>query len=372
MCNNGFKSNQSESLTAMTQTADVYQYVPLATLSPKERGDLLEKKTRDVVEETTGETTHDPDPGTTITGNKRGRNSAPFDFYLGDGKLRVEVKSAQLRWDKHMKRWQANFHHVKRAEYDLLYLAIYTPSGIYVFKHNHEYGESTTGKKQESCGGQINVYGPRNQESIEEATRVVLEKMGSMFVKYVALDTIEVPISVTRESYKDVPFATLSPTERGDILENAVRYDVVEVTTGEKTYDPDPGKTITGKKRGRNQAPFDFYLGDHRQRVEVKSAQLTWNKSMKCWEATFRHVKREQYDLLYLALYTPSGIYVFKHDDKYGIYTLGKQQESCGGKVYVFGPQNEESIEKATMAVLKKMSSMHVKTIEFDELKRSD
>ena len=55
----------------MTKTTDVYKNVPLATLSPKERGDLLEKKTRDAVEETTGEKTYDPDPGETHTGKKR-------------------------------------------------------------------------------------------------------------------------------------------------------------------------------------------------------------------------------------------------------------------------------------------------------------
>ena len=172
----------------MTKTADVYQKLPLATLSPKERGDLLEKKNRDVVEETTGEKTYDPDPGETIAGKKRGRNSAPFDFYLGDGRQRVEVKSAQLRWNKCDKRWFASFQGVKQAEYDLLYLALYTPSGIYVFKHNHEYGKTTNGKQQESCGGNIKVAGPRNQESIEEATKAVLRTMGSMHVKTIKYD----------------------------------------------------------------------------------------------------------------------------------------------------------------------------------------
>ena len=175
----------------MTKTTDIYQKLPLATLSPSERGDLLEKAVRyDVVEETTGEKTHDPDPGKRINGKKRGRNSAPFDFYLGDDRQRVEVKSAQLNWEKCRKGWSAIFQNVKQAEYDLLYLALYTPSGIYVFKHNDEYGISTNGKQQESCGGQINVFGPKYEESIEEATRAVLRKMGSMLVKQIPLDTI--------------------------------------------------------------------------------------------------------------------------------------------------------------------------------------
>ena len=174
----------------------------------------------------------------------------------------------------------------------------------------------------------------------------------------------------TTDVYQKLPLATLSPKERGDLLEKAVRYDVVEETTGEKTYDPDAGKRITGKKRGRNQAPFDFYLGDDRQRVEVKSAQLSWNKCDKRWFASFQGVKQAEYDLLYLALYAPSGIYVFKHDDEYGRCTHGKQQESRGGKIQVVGPGNEESIEEATKVVLRTMGSMHVKTIQFDECEK--
>ena len=88
-------------------------------------------------------------------------------------------------------------------------------------------------------------------------------------------------------------------------------------------------------------------------------------------KSSFIHVQRSDYDLLYLALYAPLWIYVFKHDGEYGKSTTGKQQESCGGQINVLGPKYEESIEEATIAVLRKMSSMHVKTIKFDDLKRN-
>ena len=133
--------------------------------------------------------------------------------------------------------------------------------------------------------------------------------------------------------------------------------------TGEKTFDPDAGTTLTGKKRGRNSAPFDFYL--KRRKCEVKSAQLTWNKDSKRFEAHFANIKRNEYDDLYLALYTPSGVYIYKHDDKYGICTNGKQQESRGGCIQVCAPCNESSIEVATHVVLEKLKHMHVKTITY-------
>jgi hypothetical protein len=48
----------------------------------------------------------------------------------------------------------------------------------------------------------------------------------------------------------------------------------LEHSTGSSATDPVLDMTITGKKRGRNAAPYDFLLGD--RRVEVKSAQLKW------------------------------------------------------------------------------------------------
>ena len=168
--------------------------------------------------------------------------------------------------------------------------------------------------------------------------------------------------SVTYNTYKGLPLADLSEKERGDNLENVVR-NVVEEITGEKSHKPDPGTTLTGKKRARTSAPFDFYLTS--RKCEVKSSQLGWDKDKKCFRAKFSNIKQNMYDDLYLALYTPSGVYIYKHDDKYGISTTGKTQESCGGKISIWAPRNEESIDVATNVVLDKLKHMHVKTIKY-------
>jgi len=341
-------------------TYNTYKGLPLADLSEKERGDNLENVVRQVLEEITGEKTYEPDPGTTFTGKKRGRNSAPFDFYLKSRKC--EVKSAQLGWNKFQNFFYANFHNIKRNEYDDLYLALYTPSGVYIYKHDDKYGISTHGKTQESRGGKIQVYAPRNEESIEVATNVVLKKLQSMFIKHVSLDEINITTSVTYNIYKGLPLAYFGGGERGTILEYVVRQ-VLEEITGEKSHKADPGTTLTGKKRGRNSAPFDFHLKS--RKCEVKSAQLGWEKGKKRFCAKFQNIKRNEYDDLYLALYTPSGVYIYKHDDKYGISTNGKTQESCGGYIEVFAPRNEASIEVATNVVLEKLKHMHVKTIKY-------
>ena len=171
--------------------------------------------------------------------------------------VEIEVKSAQLAWNKYFKRYCAQFHDIKRNEYDDLYLALYTPSGIYIFKHDHTFGISTHGKQQESNGGGIEVCGPRNEDSIDIATQIVLEKMKSMFVKHILFDKIEVTTTVTHKAYQNIPLANLSTKARGNIMENIVRNVLTEMT-GEKTYDADAGTTLTGKKTRKDFIAIRF------------------------------------------------------------------------------------------------------------------
>ena len=168
-------------------------------------------------------------------------------------------------------------------------------------------------------------------------------------------------MTVTQQAYVGVPLSTLS--NRGDILERVVRR-FLEHSTGNSTADPVLGTNISGKKRGRNNAPYDFLLGD--RRVEVKSAQLCWNKWHGRWEAIWFHIKPIEHDDLYLALYTPSGVFIFKHDGKFGISTRGKAQATTGGVVQVPSPSHVFSISKATEAVVEKMRPMLVTCLKYE------
>ena len=163
----------------------------------------------------------------------------------------------------------------------------------------------------------------------------------------------------------NTPLSKLSSKARSDILKNVVRNALEEIT-GEKTHDPDPGTTLTGKKRSRNSAQFSFYLED--RKCQVKSAQIRWDDYAKLYTALFCNVKRNEYDDLYLALYTPSGIYMHKHDDKSGLSTAGKIQESNGGVIYVNASCQCKSIDVATNTILEKLQSMFMKHISFDEI----
>ena len=158
--------------------------------------------------------------------------------------------------------------------------------------------------------------------------------------------------TVTHDTYVGVPLANLSPKARGDVLENIGRR-YLEIRSGTLSSNAKVTANIRGVKRGRNRTRSDFVL--EKKRTEVKSAQLTWNKSKKYWKAEFKHIKKDEYDILYLVLYCPFGVYVYKHDGAFGISTNGKSQEAEGGSVNVYGPCNLASIEEATEVVKTKM-----------------
>ena len=161
-----------------TKTHDAYLSVPLATHSSKARGDILEVVAMRVMEEKMGEKAHTPTSGTCVNGNKRGRYSEEYDFMIAG--RRVEVKSAQLKWNTCGRYWRVNWQNIKRDAYDDLILVLYTPLGVYLFLHDHVYSVTTNGKSQSVCGGGIDVCGRRNETSISVALDMILGKLNHM------------------------------------------------------------------------------------------------------------------------------------------------------------------------------------------------
>jgi len=345
-----------------TRAHDAYKGVPLATHSPKARGDILERVARRVMENDMGETACDPPSGVRVNGAKRGRNQETYDFMIAG--RRVEVKSSQLSWDSHRKRWAMRLTNIKRDEYEDLVLVLYTPVGVHLYLHDHTYGVSTNGKLQHARGGTVQVRGPQNVPSISAATDAIRAKMTHMH--YASIDFSEfedlVTTTTTHDAYDGVPLATHSPKARGDILERVARH-VMENKMGETACDPPSGVRVNGAKRGRNSETYDFMIAG--RRVEVKSAQLKWDSHTKSWEAKWQNIKRDEYEDLVLVLYTPVGVHLYLHDHTYGVSTNGKSQHACGGTVTVYGSRNEPSISTATDAIRAKMVHMHYASLAY-------
>jgi hypothetical protein len=314
------------------------------------------------MERTIGMKSFDPPSGVRVDGRKRGRNAATYDYMI-QGR-RIEVKSAQLRGNTSSKCWVVEWQNIKRNEYDDLLLVLYTPSGLYIFLHDDNYGVTTTGKSQHACGGKVQVYGTRNEPSISAATDAIRAKMASMHYATVGFSEFKdlVTTTTTHDAYDGVPLASHSSSARGDILERVARR-VMEKAMGLKSFDPTPGVRVNGTKRGRKSETYDFMIGG--RRVEIKNSQLVWNTTSNRWWAMWQNIKRDEYDDLILVLYTPSAIHIFMHDHVYGVTTHGKSQCASGGGVCVHAPCNEPSISAATDAILKKMEHMQYASLAY-------
>lgn len=69
-----------------------------------------------------------------------------------------------------------------KPSHDELRLALFAPDGIHIYVHDGKIGKSTTGKKQESEGGQIQIRGPRNEPDPWAALNVIKQKMAHMLI----------------------------------------------------------------------------------------------------------------------------------------------------------------------------------------------
>ena len=347
-----------------TRTYEVYKGLPLSDMSPQERGTVIQNVVRRHLEEKYETTATSPTGERCVNGRKRGRHQTTHEFYiLGE---RNEVKNAQLAWDKSSNCWRAAWKNVKSALHDKLLLVLYTPSGLYLFEHDGKFGVTTQGKEQDSCGGKVQVYGPKWQEDIHVATQVVLSKLDTMKrLKYIPLE--EVPISTTRthDVYVGVPLCDAS--NRGVIIQGIVQK-IMEERYGVKATVPTGETDCNGNKRGPNMTTHEFFMLGKRN--EVKQAQLKWNTSSNRWCAQWQNVKHALHDVLHLVLYTPSGLYIFEHDGKFGVSTQGKAQDPCGGVVQAYGPCNQYDIHAATQVVCEKLQSMFYRHLTFEEMRK--
>jgi hypothetical protein len=138
-------------------------------------------------------------------------------------------------------------------------------------------------------------------------------------------------------AYENVLLAELSSATRGEVLAALVRGIDDERSSGAVT-DADDGQCSDGTRRSANQLAYDWKRGD--TRIECKGAQLVWNKSVRCWVFQFSSIKFDQgvFDELLLALFTPRGVYVNRHDGKLGRSTRGKISSTTGHVVQLCGP----------------------------------
>ena len=154
-----------------TQTAHVYEGLPLSTFSTYRRGIILEAFARRC-DSVAGPTKM---PQWRTLTSKRGwefRCIPSHDWDREDG-IRVEAKSAQFSYLPSQRMWFFHFHHVKPDKFDCLQLVCYTPHGLYVGEWNGERFATVGRELTDVTGGVIRLYGPTSMDW-QAALEVVL------------------------------------------------------------------------------------------------------------------------------------------------------------------------------------------------------
>ena len=132
------------------------------------------------------------------------------------------------------------FKHVKlaapdqaEAAFDELQLAVYTPEGVHLFRHDLRAGVSTNGKATAATGRQITFYGPSRQEaSWRVVLASILDKLAARTTPLasagfdeprLAAAVAAAPLPFTASAYEGVLLAECSGKARANVLGAVVR-----------------------------------------------------------------------------------------------------------------------------------------------------
>ena len=336
------------------KTALPYNGHPLAQLNATRRGVLLQEWACQVLKEANPNALFEQAiPGTRVNGRRRNASQAEYDFLLDDRK--GEVKSSQLRPEKNT--WRVAFRGVKfphlmasnTASFDDLYLVLFSPKWLHLVKHDFQTGVSRAGLETEFGGFHIYIRGSANSLCWEESLQTILDKLCtqggcSLIAETDILETWILDMCNKHEGfgswfYCRKPFGSMSSQLRGLRIQRIV-FEIDKLLHSRSFFAHCSNEqTCSGMMRSQHTASVDWIRDG--KRVEVKSAQLSFNKSCQSWLCSFFGIKHDCFDELLLAIYSPRGLDVFKHDGFFGLSTIGIATDTSGKSIQVRAPSGE-------------------------------
>ena len=128
------------------------------------------------------------------------------------------------------------------------------------------------------------------------------------------------------------------------------------------------GVTAGGARRAVHQAEYGWRRDG--RRVACKSAQLIWDVGGERWRLLFANIKRDAFDELLLAAYTPEGVYLFRHDERRAAAASTAAGRAApparGSKQIAFaGPREQADWRHALDSMLTKMEAKGWRRLAF-------
>lgn len=346
-----------------TVTHSTFEGVPLATLGGQCRGQILASVARGVDANLhRNAKVSDPVAGLCVNQYRRGAHNAEYDWHRGE--IRVECKSSQLIWGRTNSSWRLHFRNIKFGLFDELQLAIFTPLEVWVYRHDLKFGVSSAGKATSALGHAVIVYGPSGESNWMTAWQAIIDKLDSnasaceklarlrlddpLIVSALGLHMERTTARLTTLAYAQTPLISVGNSARGKCLEQIVRdidqrvHPYVKFESMEK------------------QTDFDWLRGGCR--IECKSSMLHWNMSSKTWYVSFHGLKglrqnNAVFDELLLVIYSPLGLFVYRHDLELGVASNGQATSTRGHRVYIYGVCKEEDWRISLRTILGKLDS---------------
>lgn len=351
---------------------------PLIKLGQAERGRVFAKLAR-VIDAGRYPTSTITDPVSTpcTNGFQRGLYRSEYDW-CRDG-LRIECKSSQLQWDASRRSWKFHFYAIKFARrggrevasFDELLLVFFTPRKLYFYAHDGSLGVSSKGQRTLKDGHQVNFRGPSGEEDWERACDRILRRLDcdsnacSRLAVMECTDPRVVEVlqsegpSVTRRIYADSPLSGMSGPQRGLRIEALTRRVDALVHPGSLIADPE-----ACSDRPNPRVQYDWKRDG--RRIECKSSQMHWVRTAGQWKFSFAGIKHHHapigsgtscFDELLLSLYTPQGIYVYRHDLDFGMSSRGNSTAWSGHQVQLYAPMRMHHWQTALEVLLSKLGS---------------
>ncbi|CAK0870986.1 unnamed protein product [Prorocentrum cordatum] len=370
-----FEDILSGGSASVAVTAAAFQGSALFALSQSARGHVLADLARLLDCDIHGiSNIADPKPGHCSNGTRRGIHRAGYDWLRRES--RIECKSAMMMWKHSTKTWGFQFSNVKiacagvrkDAAFDELILVLYTPRMLYFYRHDGQFQMSAQGKRTETQGHQIFLLSQRGVEDWSDALDIVLSKLDASTngcCRLLAMPIADPRVStvlnrrdcVTRHVYSGVPLADLSSTQRGKTIEALARRVDEILHPGAQINPPHVDlSTSDVYRRASHQAEYDWHRDNIR--VECKSAQLLWDAYYPRWRFSFAGVKMGMppiFDELQLGLYTPRGIYVYRHNLAFGLCSNGVATGPIGHSIQIYGPRWETCWFRALTVIFDKL-----------------
>ena len=297
-----------------------------------------------------------------------GHFTTEYDFTM-DGR-KVECKSSQMSWDNSRKCWYFRFCGVKlplvgvrdEPPFDDLYLTLFSPDSLHIIKHDLQTGVSTAGTRTGSSGHVIVVQAARMQDCWTSMHSLILDKFLAAghckLMAHIDLSATEVRAFLAQQmegiaarqdaEYEGVPLSQMAPSLRGLRIEE-IAFEV------DRLLHPNCSCSRTFSK-------VDWVRDE--VRVEVKHGMALFDKGSRRWKCSFSSIKcascgvrdHDLFDELWLAIYSPLGIHIFRHPGGQVRFSLtGLQEQAFGQGIQVYSSQNVLDVREALNNMLKKM-----------------